>query len=83
MNEVALHRGRNTHLTVVDTYFDGQHLTEAVVSSLHFCYPLCQTYPRRRLTVSCFPLRLDRLRTLYLQEALYLTRKRMPFFSLL
>lgn len=32
MNEVALHRGRNTHLTVVDTYFDGQHLTEAVVS---------------------------------------------------
>lgn len=32
MNEVALHRGRHTHLTVVDTYFDGQHLTEAVVS---------------------------------------------------
>lgn len=32
MNEVALHRGRHPHLTVVDAYFDGQHLTEAVVS---------------------------------------------------
>lgn len=32
MNEVTLHRGRHTHLTVVDAYFDGQHLTEAVVS---------------------------------------------------
>lgn len=34
MNEVTLHRGRNTHLTVVDAYFDGEHLTEAVVSTL-------------------------------------------------
>jgi NADH kinase len=34
MNEVTLHRGRNPHLTVVDAYFDGQHLTEAVVSHL-------------------------------------------------
>lgn len=34
MNEVTLHRGRNPHLTVVDAYFDGQHLTEAVVSPL-------------------------------------------------
>lgn len=33
MNEVSLHRGRHPHLTVVDTYFDGQHLTEAVVST--------------------------------------------------
>jgi hypothetical protein len=33
MNEVALHRGRHPHLTVVDAYFDGQHLTEAVVSA--------------------------------------------------
>ena len=34
MNEVALHRGRHPHLTVVDAYFDGQRLTEAVVCSL-------------------------------------------------
>ena len=32
MNEVTLHRGRHPHLAVVDTFFDGQHLTEAVVS---------------------------------------------------
>lgn len=32
MNEVALHRGQHRHLTVIDAYFDGQHLTEAVVS---------------------------------------------------
>jgi hypothetical protein len=32
MNEVALHRGRHPHLTVVDAFFNGQHLTEAVVS---------------------------------------------------
>ena len=32
MNEVTLHRGRHPHLTVVDAYFDNQHLTEAVVS---------------------------------------------------
>lgn len=31
MNEVTLHRGRHPHLTVVDAYFDGDHLTEAVV----------------------------------------------------
>jgi hypothetical protein len=35
MNEVTLHRGRNPHLTVVDAYFDNQHLTEAVVRG-HF-----------------------------------------------
>ena len=32
MNEVAIHRGRYPHLSVVDAYVDGQHLTEAVVS---------------------------------------------------
>lgn len=32
MNEVTLHRGRSPHLTTVDSYVDGQHLTEAVVS---------------------------------------------------
>jgi NADH kinase len=31
MNEVTLHRGRHPHLTIVDAYFDNQHLTEAVV----------------------------------------------------
>lgn len=31
MNEITLHRGREPHLTVVDAYFDDQHLTEAVV----------------------------------------------------
>jgi NADH kinase len=31
MNEVALHRGRYPHLSVVDAFVNGQHLTEAVV----------------------------------------------------
>jgi hypothetical protein len=34
MNEVAIHRGRYPHLSVVDAYVDGQHLTEAVVSPI-------------------------------------------------
>jgi hypothetical protein len=34
MNEVALHRGRHPHLTVVDAFFNDQHLTEAVVGSV-------------------------------------------------
>jgi hypothetical protein len=34
MNEVTLHRGQHTHLTVIDAFFDDQHLTEAVVSGL-------------------------------------------------
>lgn len=42
MNEVALHRGQHRHLTVIDAYFDGQHLTEAVVS-LHPLQPLIST----------------------------------------
>jgi NADH kinase len=32
MNEVSIHRGRYPHLSVVDAYVDGEHLTEAVVS---------------------------------------------------
>ncbi|OXG25877.1 NADH kinase [Cryptococcus neoformans Tu259-1] len=43
MNEVALHRGRNTHLTVVDTYFDGQHLTEAVADGILLSTPTGST----------------------------------------
>ena len=31
MNEISLHRGRSPHLTSVDAYVDGQHLTAAVV----------------------------------------------------
>lgn len=31
MNEVHLHRGRYPHMTIIDAYVDGQHLTEAVV----------------------------------------------------
>jgi NADH kinase len=34
MNEVALHRGRYPHLSVVDAFVNGQHLTEAVVRRL-------------------------------------------------
>jgi hypothetical protein len=34
MNEVAIHRGRYPHLSVVDAYVDGQHLTEAVVRTV-------------------------------------------------
>lgn len=33
MNEVALHRGSSPHLNTIDIFVDGQHLTEAVVSS--------------------------------------------------
>lgn len=33
MNEVTLHRGRSPHLTMIDAYVDGQHLTESVVSA--------------------------------------------------
>lgn len=34
MNEISLHRGRSPHLTSVDAYVDGQHLTAAVVSAV-------------------------------------------------
>ncbi|CAD6590490.1 MAG: NADH kinase pos5 [Tremellales sp. Tagirdzhanova-0007] len=43
MNEVTLHRGRNPHLTVVDTFFDGQHLTEAVADGLLLSTPTGST----------------------------------------
>lgn len=42
MNEVALHRGRYPHLSVVDAFVNGQHLTEAVVRSLPFRRPLME-----------------------------------------
>lgn len=31
MNEIALHRGSSPHLTTIDMFVDGQHLTESVV----------------------------------------------------
>ena len=38
MNEVTLHRGGERPLVVIDAFFDGQHLTEAVVR--RFLLPL-------------------------------------------
>ena len=35
MNEIALHRGSSPHLNTIDIYVDGQHLTEAVVRTVH------------------------------------------------
>ncbi|RSH83172.1 NADH kinase pos5 [Apiotrichum porosum] len=43
MNEVTLHRGRHPHLTVVDAYFDGQHLTEATADGLLLSTPTGST----------------------------------------
>ncbi|KAK8865848.1 hypothetical protein IAR55_000996 [Kwoniella newhampshirensis] len=43
MNEVTLHRGRHAHLTVVDAFFDGQHLTEAVADGLLVSTPTGST----------------------------------------
>ncbi|KAK6905621.1 hypothetical protein I203_106451 [Kwoniella mangroviensis CBS 8507] len=43
MNEVTLHRGRHAHLTVVDAYFDGQHLTEAVADGILLSTPTGST----------------------------------------
>ncbi|BEJ08325.1 hypothetical protein CcaverHIS641_0504100 [Cutaneotrichosporon cavernicola] len=43
MNEVSLHRGRHPHLAVVDMYFDGQHLTEAVSDGLLLSTPTGST----------------------------------------
>jgi NADH kinase len=43
MNEVTLHRGRHGHLCVVDAFFDGQHLTEAVADGLLISTPTGST----------------------------------------
>lgn len=34
MNEVTLHRGREPHMTKIDAFVDGQHLTQAIVGCL-------------------------------------------------
>ncbi|EIW72658.1 hypothetical protein TREMEDRAFT_41900 [Tremella mesenterica DSM 1558] len=43
MNEVTLHRGGQRPLVVVDAYFDGQHLTEAVADGLLLSTPTGST----------------------------------------
>lgn len=34
MNELVLHRGKYSHLAILDAFLDDQHLTEAIVSLL-------------------------------------------------
>ncbi|KAG7530681.1 hypothetical protein FFLO_04851 [Filobasidium floriforme] len=43
MNEVSIHRGRYPHLSVVDAYVDGEHLTEAVADGLILATPTGST----------------------------------------
>ncbi|GAA98812.1 hypothetical protein E5Q_05500 [Mixia osmundae IAM 14324] len=43
MNEVVLHRGRHPHLTIIDSFVDGQHLTEAVADGLIVATPTGST----------------------------------------
>lgn len=40
MNEIVLHRGKYSHLAVLDAFLDDQHLTEAIVSIHPFLSPL-------------------------------------------
>lgn len=35
MNEIVLHRGKYSHLAVLDAFLNDQHLTEAIVSVRH------------------------------------------------
>jgi len=71
MNEVTLHRGRHPHLTVVDAYFDNQHLTEAVVSHLQV---VSLVLTIRRM-VYFYRHRRDLLPTHFRLADLYLTPK--------
>jgi hypothetical protein len=87
MNEVTLHRGRNTHLTIVDAYFDGQHLTEAVVSGVpifpsRLVAKLWYRAEAFRRTASCYLLPLDRLPTRSPPEDQSLIPRPMRFYSL-
>lgn len=43
MNEIALHRGREPHLSTIDTFVDGQHLTESVGDGLIVSTPTGST----------------------------------------
>ncbi|PWN93724.1 ATP-NAD kinase [Acaromyces ingoldii] len=43
MNEVALHRGREPHMTIVDAFVDGRHLTRAISDGLIIATPTGST----------------------------------------
>ncbi|CEH16328.1 related to pos5-mitochondrial nadh kinase [Ceraceosorus bombacis] len=43
MNEVALHRGREPHLTMIDAFVDGRHLTQAISDGLIIATPTGST----------------------------------------
>ncbi|CBQ68962.1 related to POS5-Mitochondrial NADH kinase [Sporisorium reilianum SRZ2] len=43
MNEVTLHRGREPHMTKIDAYVDGQHLTQAISDGLIIATPTGST----------------------------------------
>lgn len=43
MNEVSLHRGTTPHLTFLDLFVDGQHLTEAIADGLVLASPTGST----------------------------------------
>ncbi|KAH7107964.1 ATP-NAD kinase [Auriculariales sp. MPI-PUGE-AT-0066] len=43
MNEITLHRGRSAHLTTIDTFVDGQHLTEGIADGLILSTPTGST----------------------------------------
>ncbi|WFD34826.1 NADH kinase [Malassezia cuniculi] len=43
MNEVVLHRGRNSHMTIMDAEVDGEHLTRAVADGLILSTPTGST----------------------------------------
>jgi len=43
MNEVTLHRGRSPHLTIIDSFVDENHLTEAVADGLIVSTPTGST----------------------------------------
>lgn len=43
MNEVALHRGRSGHMTTMDSYVNGQHLTRAIADGLIISTPTGST----------------------------------------
>nr|CDI55039.1 related to POS5-Mitochondrial NADH kinase [Melanopsichium pennsylvanicum 4] len=43
MNEVTLHRGREPHMTKIDAFVDGQHLTQAISDGLIIATPTGST----------------------------------------
>jgi NADH kinase len=43
MNEVALHRGRSPHMTTIDAYVEGRHLTQAISDGLIIATPTGST----------------------------------------